>query len=243
MNKNLLSYLLLFIAFVSSYGQTDTSISRYIYLGGSMLSYKGDLSSSYAKFTSGVQLGIKFNKKRRLNGSFQIGIGKVVGQNYNYQIPENATGTPSSYFESSIFSFSYDLIFNLIRKENINVYVSQGVGIMRFNTKDEFGSKLIDKLNTRSRNETYNSVTLILPTTLGFIYHFPRNIHLGLGLSWLRPNTDYVDNISKLSISSTKDNILALRMSIYIPFNHFPVQLKHHPKQPIKNERTIIISE
>lgn len=227
-------------------GQNDSAkVLRYFFVGGSILSYKGDLSSSYEKFTSGIQLGIRFNKKKKLNGAIQLGLGKVVGQNYNYQYPDNNVGTPNTFFESNIISCNYDLVFNIIKKENINLYVSQGAGVMRFVSRDEFGSKLIDRLNTRNRNETYNNVTIFFPTSLGLIYHFPKNIHLGVAISWLRPSSDYVDNISNLSSSSTKDNIMAIRMSLFLPFTPPHIHLKHQSKpiKPVKNERSIIISE
>jgi hypothetical protein len=195
--------------------------ARYIEAGLSAIAYKGDLSSKYANWSSALNIAIRWNKKKRLNGHINLMIGKVTGQNYEIQYSDNATppNTANNFFKSSIFSLNYDLQVNLIKKEHFILYIGQGIGLLRFLPKDENNESLIDKGRTRAKNETYNNLSIILPSHAGFIFTLKNNFGIGFQAGWLNPVTDYIDNISELSNYAKKDNLLAYKFSFLIPMH------------------------
>lgn len=185
-------------------------------VGISPISYKGDLSQGYQKWSSAFHIGIKNNFKQKWNGHFDLMIGKVQGQNPDYTF---GTSTPNTFFSTSLISLNYDLQFNIIKKKNFILYISQGIGLLRFIPKDEFNSSLSDKFNTRAKNETYNNVSFIFPHSIGFMYFLPNNYGAGFQIGRLVPTTDYIDNISQLSSYKKPDNLLMIKFSFYAPIS------------------------
>lgn len=182
--------------------------------GISPVSYKGDLSQGYQKWTSAFQAGFKKNVKKRLNGHFNLMVGTITGQNPVYGYPN---ATPNQYFKTNFAALNYDLQYNLIKTSHFILYISQGIGLMRFNVKDDRNENLSDKFSTRAKNETYNNIAFIFPQHIGFMYFLKNNYGAGVQVGRLTPATDYLDNISKLSTYKKPDNILAVRFSFIVP--------------------------
>jgi hypothetical protein len=221
-----LLFILLFIPLLA-YSQEEglftpipqkKEVSKFLELGVSPLSYKGDLSRGYEKWTSAFNLGLKRNNKKTWNGHFNLMVGSVTGQNINYTFESSAT--PNNFFKATLVSLNYDLQYNIIKKDNFILYVSQGIGLMRFITRDEDNNDFADQFSTRAKNETYNNITLILPHHIGIIYLFKNNYGAGFQLGRLTPTTDYLDNISQLSSYKKPDNIFAFRFSFYAPLSY-----------------------
>ena len=194
---------------------------RFLEIGVGATAYKGDLNSRYDYWASSLQIGIKFNKKKRLNSHLNITIGSVVGQNYQYKFSSTSfpagTATPNQYFKTSIFSFQYDLQYNFVKKSNFILYMSQGIGFLRFVPKDEEGKQLQDQRNTRVANESYENTTLTLPLSFGAIYLFKNGYGFGVQTSYLFPQTDYIDNISSWGRESGKDKIAIVKFWVAVP--------------------------
>ena len=192
---------------------------RFLEIGVGATAYKGDLNSRYDYFASSLQIGIKFNKKKRLNSHLNLTIGSVVGQNYQYKFTglNNMVTTPNQYFKTSIFSFQYDLQYNFIKKTNFILYMSQGIGFLRFVPKDEEGKELQDQRNTRAADETYNNTTLTLPLSFGAMYILKNGYGFGVQASYLFPQTDYIDNISVWGSESGKDKIAIVKFWLAVP--------------------------
>ena len=199
----------------------DTKYLRFLEIGVGATAYKGDLNSRYDYFASSLQIGIKFNKKKRLNSHLNLTIGSVVGQNYQYKFSSTnvpvGTATPNQYFKTSIFSFQYDLQYNFIKKTNFILYMSQGIGFLRFVPKDEEGKELQDQRNTRANDETYNNTTLTLPLSFGAMYILKNGYGFGVQASYLFPQTDYIDNISSWGQESGKDKIAIVKFWLAVP--------------------------
>ncbi len=199
----------------------DTKYLRFLEIGVGATAYKGDLNSRYDYFASSLQIGIKFNKKKRLNSHLNLTIGSVIGQNYQYKFSSTnvpiGTATPNQYFKTSIFSFQYDLQYNFIKKTNFILYMSQGIGFLRFVPKDDEGKELQDQRNTRANDETYNNTTLTLPLSFGAIYILKNGYGFGIQASYLFPQTDYIDNISSWGQESGKDKIAIVKFWLAVP--------------------------
>lgn len=192
--------------------------TRYVEIGISPISYKGELSS-YDHWNMAFHAGLLLTRKKRINSEFSILGGQFSGQNRELSIKENTN--PNTYFVSSFFSGSYHLHINLIAKPRFKFYVSQGIGIMNFTPKNANSENLIDIVETRAINEEYNTTTLFLPTQIGFHYALKNHFNLGAKVSWLNTRTDYLDNISEWGNPDNKDNILSYKIYVLIPIqNH-----------------------
>jgi hypothetical protein len=212
----LLTFLLLLP--LTAFSQIQ-KVNKFVELGLSPLSYKGDLSQGYQKWTSAFHLGLKRNNKKKWNGHFNFMMGSVTGQNINYTYP-SSSATPNSYFKSSIVSLQYDIQYNLIKKEHFILYISQGIGLMRFVIRDEDNNDLSDKFNTRAKNETFNNIAFFFPHSIGFMYFLSNNYGAGFQVGRLSPASDYLDNISQLSDYKKPDNILAFKFTILAPLTY-----------------------
>lgn len=202
---------------------------RHFELGLSANAYKGDLYHAYRVYNAGLHLGIRPAKLKRINGHLNLMAGTVSGQNAEFDYPDSLApaGKPVSFFKTTIFALNYDLQLNLIKKKNLRLYLSQGIGLIRFNPKDAEGKSLPGNMGTRSKNEAYNVLAFMFPTQAGIMYHLPNEIGVGFQAGWLNQATDYVDNLSKLSSYNKKDNLLIYKFFVSVPFQ------MHHKKSDI----------
>lgn len=184
-------------------------------IGLSGNAYKGDLAQKYELFSSALHLGVKFAKKKRWNAHLNISIGSVRGQNYAYEFDENSR--PNLFFRSNIFAFQIDLQYNFIRKRYWIAYISQGIGLMRYMPKNENGERLQNLFITRPMGEIYGNITAIFPTSLGTIFLLKNGYGVGVQVSWLRPTTDYLDNISAWGKTQGSDKIFLIKGHISVP--------------------------
>ena len=195
--------------------------TRFIELGVSTNSYKGDLSHSYSQWANGVHVGVLFNKKKRINGHLNLMIGSAVAQNPNYSFDDGSEPqpTPNKYARIRMYALNYDLHLNLYKKHNLIVYLYQGVGLVRFDPRDTENKKLQDQLKTRAQSESYSNIAFMLPNGLGAMYVFKPGIGVGFQAGWLNTMSDYIDNVSKWGDKTKNDNVLVYKMTVYIPFS------------------------
>ncbi|MEQ8924384.1 MAG: outer membrane beta-barrel protein [Fulvivirga sp.] len=204
--------LIIAISTAPSFGQNKLLLET----GGSLFSYSGDMGS-FDQAGGGFHVGIRLNKKRKLNGSFQLILGSVSDDDPEQAPPtQGGTVTPNRYFKTTFFGVNYALNYHFIKNERWWVYISQGIGFLRFTPKDASGQSLVNATNTREDGEDYRNTTAFLPTSIGAIFYLSNKVGLGVSLSALNTATDYLDNISELG-ESGNDNIFQARFSLIIP--------------------------
>lgn len=209
-------FLMVVFLVCSCYAQAqETKI--WAHTGISMNAYKGDLSG-YEQYTSSFHIGAQLNRKHRINGNLNIGFGNINGENRNFtfESEQQPLPSPNKFFKTQFFYLNYDLHYNIIKKKNIILYFSQGIGLIRFSPEDDEGNSLAENQNTREEDETYRKESFMLPTSLGAIYILPNQFGLSLQAGFYNTLTDYLDNISNLG-DSKNDNILAFRMAFFVP--------------------------
>ncbi len=221
LSKVTLGILAFLIATLPVLAQTTGMPTRFIELGVSTNSYKGDLSHSYSQWANGVHAGILFNKKKRINGHFNLMIGRAVAQNPNYFFDDGSDPqpTPNKFAKINLFTFHYDLHLNLLKQKGFIVYLYQGIGLTRFDPRDTENKKLQDQLNTRAQGESYSNITLFLPHGIGAMYVSKPGFGVGFQAGFLNPMSDYLDNVSEWGDRTKRDNILSYKMTVYIPFS------------------------
>jgi hypothetical protein len=193
---------------------------RILYFGLTANAYKGDLSTTYNKWDSGISFGALMNKKKRVNGDFNFNIGNVTGENGRYSFEEDEeTVYPNTFFTTRFTQVTFNLKVNIISLPYLKVFVGQGFGLTRINPLDEFNESLFDQNDTRADNESYVTSVISTPQVIGGHFFFPNGITLGLKARWLRPQTDYIDNIGLWGSTEKKDQILQWEFAIGVPIN------------------------
>lgn len=219
--KFLRPFFLLSLIIIGFNAQSQDSPKHFIEAGISPSSYRGDLNSSFQQWTAIYNAGIKFYKKKRFNGNINLFAGNVMGQNGRYEFnPDlNPSPTPNTSFKTTVIGVNYDLQLNLIKRKWGCFFISQGIGLMRFTPKDQNNAKLQNKLSTRAKGEDYNNMTFVFPTKVGLMLFLPSWYAIGLQAGYLNPTSDYLDNISNWGVRKKKDNILTIKLSVFIPLN------------------------
>jgi hypothetical protein len=182
-------------------------------LGTSMIAYSGELGN-YKSFSAMFHGRLMQMRNRWLNPAIELGGGKLIGSNVRY-ISE--TGTPNRSFNTSFFHLTALIQLNIIKKPHQRLYVSQGIGMMRFNPKDDRNKLLLNQPETRAADESYSNFTLLLPTAIGGAYHFPNHLGIGMEIGLMNVQSDYLDNISQLGDAAQKDNVLRVQFSVIAP--------------------------
>lgn len=214
-----LFFCLFFSCTLLGYSQQDsTRVAPKLSAGLSYNAYRGDLGEGYQSGGLAVQLSYMFGHERRLHGGLHAAAGSFTA--YELQTgPTDFTSDvfPNNYFSTRFFSIHYGLQYDIVRRSNWLVYISQGLGIMRFVPRDEQGNSLTDALETRADNESYGNAAAILPTQVGVDYYLPNLLGVGLKLGWLNTTTDYLDNISLLGDRPGNDNVFQLLLQLHVP--------------------------
>ncbi|WP_422360265.1 hypothetical protein [Reichenbachiella sp.] len=198
-----------------------TQKRREIHFGIGPASYGGDLGKAYSGSSLLVNIGFKLNKDKKLNGNFRLSIGSVTGQELDYSTTDNTgvPATPNTFFKSSFIGLNYEAHYNFLDKKKYKVYLSQGIGLFRFNPKDESNNNLVDMPDTRSLGESYRNLIIQLPTQLGAKYYLPNDFAIGVQFGFMNPITDYLDNLGVWGNKNGNDNILVLQFELHAPIS------------------------
>ncbi|MCP4521618.1 MAG: hypothetical protein GY827_08005 [Cytophagales bacterium] len=188
---------------------------RSIELGMCPTAYKGELGS-YQQWTASWHVSFVLTRRKRLNGEFCFLGGTISGQNRDFT-PSISGVEPVTYVNTTFYSGSYNLRFNILAKKNYTLYVSQGIGFMNFRPQNGKYEDLTNLAETRAVNEDFSTTSLMLPTQIGTQYIFNNLFGLGFKVAWLNTRTDYLDNISEWGNSDNNDNIMAYKFYAIIP--------------------------
>ena len=196
---------------------------KLLLVGGSANGFKGELNEHYNRFGPGGHVTLQLNKKKRLNGTFNLQVATLRMQTIPQliQLPEGSTARPATLVKTSFVALHYDLHLNLIKTNRWIVYLSQGVGLLRFSAEDGGGNNLADNTTTRGQGEEVSPISILLPTSAGIQHLFKSGYGLGFQVGVLNPGTDYLDNMEDLAKTKQSDNVLQYRFSLAIPLS-FP---------------------
>ncbi len=189
-----------------------------IAVGVSANAYRGDLGNAYDQWAAACHVSFLMNHQNRLHGGLHGSLGTITGEALSHNTLDlDMTYTPNTFFRTNFVSIHYTLQYDIIRREFLKVYISLGLGLMRFMPHDQFDQPLQDQQHTRASNETYTNVAAMLPTQFGVDYYFPNRFGVGLKAGWLNTTTDYLDNTSQLGARQGNDNVLQWQFLFYIP--------------------------
>lgn len=208
---------LLFLVTMSTATAQDSL--KWISIGFSAQAYKGDLGDNYSKWTGGFYGSLQFNTHKKWAGTAQLIAGKVTGQDIDpsFNINPESNRRPNTYFNTSFVTAFYQLRWNIILKQRLRVFIGQGIGLIRYNAKDEEGLSFANQTNTRAANESAGAIALLVPSSGGAVYRFKNGFGLGYTLTLLNTATDYIDNISQLGTVTGGDNVLSHQVSLLVP--------------------------
>lgn len=192
---------------------------KQLVAGFQAVAYRGSLQDSYLRWTPAYQFGLRFEKKKQINGMLSVSFGKFIGENILYKLPASADPSllPVNRFTTRFFSLHYEAQLLLFSYHGFKLYASQGIGIYRFTVSDNNGTNLRDRDRTRAKGEDYRELTLCLPTQLGFRYTFSNRLAVGIQAGWTNVQSRYLDNMDQLSDNQTRDNMAQWRFQVYYP--------------------------
>lgn len=217
MKKN---FIITICSIILIIGNANAQIKKlFVELGVSANSYKGSLNEGFGNYASSYHLGVRFCKKKILNGRINLSYGNIDGQTNTVSFINNNGKIiyPLNYFNTSLFTVNYEAIFNIWSKKKYLIYLGAGAGIMRFDVKDENGNSLVNNLKSRDSDEDYSNITTYFPVFIGFNYIMKNDVRIGFQTQLLNPMTDYLDNTKNWSPNVTGDNVLALKFFMAAP--------------------------
>lgn len=217
--KHLLLLIICLVSCWQTYGQADSlSFSAQLSVGVSHNAYRGDLGDTYQSGGLAVNVGYMFSHSKKLHGGLHAAVGTFSGYELSGTSPDfNAEALPNTYFRSSFFSAHYSLQYDILRRDRWLLYISQGLGLIRFSPQDEFGNALPDMPETRAEGENYGAAAAVLPTQVGVDFYLPNQLGVGLKVGWLNTTTDYLDNIGQLGNRDGNDNVMQVMLQLHIP--------------------------
>jgi len=163
------------------------------------------------------QSSLLFDHQRRLHGGVPTSYGTLTGQAQSERVFNPDENTPNRFFKTTFFSVQYALEYDIVRRDNNVVYLSQGLGFVYFSPNEQFGESLPADLSTRAPNETYGSVAAMLPTHLSINYFFPNRFGIGTKAGFANYLTGYTDNASQLGQVDGNDNALHVQFLFFVP--------------------------
>lgn len=212
-----MKFSLIFILSILSLNSFAQEKHLQLSLGLSPTAYKGDLNSRYSHFGFGWNTSLDIINNKFASSSIQISAGSFTGQEIIGQLSQQSTNPYTYYFKTSFFSFNYALNFNFIRTKHFHLSLSPGIGLFRFTSKDKNGDKLLEKPSTRGKDESYSPSTFILPVSITGKYILNNNISIQVGIKWLNPQSDYIDNVSTFGSNTRNDKVIQYQFSVGVP--------------------------
>ncbi|MBK6263748.1 hypothetical protein JKA74_01770 [Marivirga sp. S37H4] len=212
-----------------SYAQEEDSIpfeteravekNKFTGIGIGMVLPKTDLAPTYQKPGSNYSASFHFNKRKRLNLSLFLNIGKVQSEDREVAYLDQSEFQINSYASTVYQSLHVEPTFNLVKKENWAIFIAQGFGFFSFRVYDQHHNDLSDQLNSRAPGESVSNFAVILPTSLGAYYFLPNDFGFHAKISLWNTQTDYLDNISSFGNPDNNDNILNFQLSVVKRFS------------------------
>lgn len=219
MKKILFALIFLCPFTLSALSPTDSlkKGTKEIHIGIGPSSYKGDLGENYQGSSAAFSIGLKFNNQKKLNGNVKLTIGTVSGQELDYTTtdPTGIIATPNTFFKGTFISVNYEAQYNLLNINHWKINLSQGIGLFRYDAKDENDDSLFEQPNTRPLGESRGNMTLNLPTQLGIKYYLNNDLALGIQLGFLNPITDNLDNLAAWGNKNGNDNIFITQFQLH----------------------------
>lgn len=240
-SKWIWSWFLLFSLPLMGWSQQAADSSQKVndwVLGLSMTAtgYYGDLNyneagifqSDFFSFYPGFNLSFRSGAPRRLNLQFELGYGKIVGQNPDIQavVLDMGDGSPpikvqpNRYTETFMVHNNLGFRINLIReRKKVNPYLGVGFGILAFFPQSETGIPLVRKVSTRAPNEDiYNTLTYQMPLSAGVEFNLDKRLGINLSYTYRISGSDYLDNIGNLGALEGNDQLHVIQLGASIHF-------------------------
>ncbi len=202
------------------------------YYGDLNYNEEGILNSNFFSFYPGFNLSFRSGAPRRLNLQFELGYGKIVGQNPDIPAVKFDLGDgfppliiqPNRYTETFMVHNNLGFRINLIRQpKRLKPFLGVGFGILAFFPQSETGIPLVRKVSTRAPSEDiYNTITYQMPLTVGIEYNLDDRLGLHFSYTYRKTGTDYIDNIGHLGGFEGNDQLHVLQLGASIHFINRP---------------------
>lgn len=200
----------------------DSTRSVGLGVGFGGASYRGDLQSSYHGFSLEGSVYFLLNPEAGFSAGFMAYAGNVAGENPDLMpvaLPNGNYVTPNRYFTTNYQGLAFMPRVRLYGRWGMGIWLSQGVGLLRFSPLSAEGEALLDAADTRAPNEFYGASAIHFPTLLQLGYGWPNGLQWQVQAGLMNPITDYLDNIGELGTRDGFDRMLVLRCMVLYRVN------------------------
>jgi hypothetical protein len=128
-------------------------------------------------------------------------------------LPENV----NRFFDTRYLNVHFEFHYTVFKFGNSELFVSQGLGLFRFNPLDSDKSPLLSQSFTRAEDEGYGLISFMFPSQMGFHMRLVNGFGIGVQAGFYNPLTNYIDNIGELGQGRNFDNLLFFRMMFFVP--------------------------
>ncbi len=181
--------------------------------------YIGDLTDKETMFHRvypGSNISLQSEGYRNLRAQLNAGFGRFSEQ-YDSEPPELPKGIfPVNFVETSFFYGDLRLKYRLLKRREIQPFVSAGAGFLIFSPQDAQGKFLSDAILTRPEGEFYNTAVPQLPFSAGVQARITPLLWLGAEYTYRYVPTDYLDNIGQLGRRPGNDQLHQLMVTVYV---------------------------
>jgi len=169
-----------------------------------------------------------------------VGYSKIISQNPELE-PVNGRDI-NTYVETSLFYIDGGAQVNLIRKRSkFRPTLGAGLGALIFIPKDINGEALSKKKSSRAPDETYGTLALTIPTSLGMEIILNPKLRFHLTYTYRMTTTDYIDNIGELGQKSGFDQLHGFKFGVNLTLQQGQKQ-PEKPKPAFTPEDSILAS-
>jgi hypothetical protein len=220
-DKTLLFICFHFLLALPAFAQKQP-VPLKIGMGLSSFSYTGDLIESgdqFRRFYPGGNFSLQFVGKRAFQMQANVGFGSFAEQADLNLWPGTLEVVPNNFVETSIFYADLRLKYWFFKRRALRPFIGAGLGMLRFNPKDEDGNFLDENIFTRLEGEDYNSTVANFPVSTGLEMRISPLISLGLEYIYRFTPTDYLDNIGQLGPVEGNDGLHAIQINMFFTLN------------------------
>lgn len=183
------------------------------------VAYRGDLQPGFQHWDAAFDVALLLKANKRLTPGLVLAHGRATGQNLLATFISGQDAEPNRYFRTTFTSMGFQGKFSVLKKDFLNIYLGQTLGVMRYTPKDEQGRSLLQQPLTRLPDEAFTGNTLLLVTAAGATYYFKNGFGMGFQMGFQPLLTDYFDNISQAADPPRGDQLLFFRFSGAFPLS------------------------
>ncbi|PWJ44794.1 outer membrane beta-barrel protein [Sediminitomix flava] len=222
-------------------------------IGGSAISYKGDLSPTFSDWQGAARAELNFNAHKDLNWGINLWYGQIAAGTSDALTGDVRPEMRFTNVRTTLLSTELFLGYQKFITKSLKAYARVGVGGMKYDPIGDIYRELGDGRILRDRNiklrdvevtrteneEEYGRYAFTLPLGIGLSYTLPNGFGIDTQFRYINPFTDYLDNVSELGSVDGNDKLIEWNIALVIPLKYLSKTENTKYKQKLRKETLI----